>query len=92
MNEKEFNQLRKHIAAYAHQHGVEAHLSIDDVEGSDVTPPGQRIFMQVIRRVEGQPPREHPHNASGYRPDVPDLRARLERDVRDAALALHGPV
>jgi len=82
-------ELREHIEEYALQHGVEAHLTIDDLEGSDVNPPGQRICVHVIRRIDGQPPREHPHTAAGYRPEVPDLKVRLERAVRDAALALY---
>jgi hypothetical protein len=89
MNDQELKQLQAHIREYGKQYDVEARVWIEDMEKSDVTPAGPRIQMSVIRRIEGHPAREHPHNVSGYRPDAPDLRARLESVIKDAARALY---
>jgi len=89
MNARQLDQLRKTIRAYAYEHGVEADIWIEDMPGSDANPAGPRIQLHVLRRIEGQPPRVHPHNAAGYRPDAPDLKARLERDIKEAARALY---
>jgi hypothetical protein len=86
---QEFKRLQEHVQEYARQHGVEANLWREDMLGSDVNPPGPRIHMSLLRRAEGQPPREHPHKVAGYRPDAPDLRTILERDITDAARALY---
>lgn len=89
MDNQAFEELRGHIQTYAQERGVEAELTKDDMLGSDVEPAGTRIHLYVFKRIEGQETREHPHNVAGYRPDVPDLKARLEKEVRDAAIALN---
>jgi hypothetical protein len=89
VNANELDALRAHIRGFARQYVVETEVWTEDMERSDVNPSGQRVHLLVTRHVEGQPPRAHPGTVAGFRPDVPNLRERLEAAVREAARALH---
>jgi hypothetical protein len=89
LNTEEFEQLRAHASQYAQQYDVEAHLSMDDMLGSELNPAGPRVHLQVVRRIEGQPSRDCTKDIGGYRENVADLKERLEGEIRNAVRRLH---
>jgi len=89
INDCNFDELRQHAQEYARTHNVSVELYRDSVESSSVSAGGMRIELFVFREIPGQSSREHP--CFNYSPGVQDLKARIERDIRRAALELHAP-
>jgi len=76
-----FEELKRHVAAYAASQGVGAELSLHMPSSRWGSP---RLILRVFRPATPQRPRED-LSGSTYSANARDLKARLEADIRRVA-------
>jgi molybdopterin-biosynthesis enzyme MoeA-like protein len=82
MNEKTVADLNALAESVANKLGVHAGVQLEETERSDISPGGPRLILSVFRNASTPPRRME------FRPDAPDLEARIEKEISALAQLL----
>jgi hypothetical protein len=74
MEEKAIQRLDVHARTLAEKLGVHASISLEEIDESQISPSGPWVVLTVFHDSAQRRHRE-------FRPDAPDLMARIEQEI-----------
>jgi hypothetical protein len=74
MDDKAIRRLDEHAQTLAEKLGVHAHVSFEEADGSQIEPTGPKLVLTVYHDAKDERTIE-------FRPDQPNLLARIEQEI-----------